>query len=83
LLRRDLLNEQTMTQLLKQAFDEVSALPPTEQDQVATWLLEELRSEKRWDALFASSQDILAKLADEAEAEIAAGQTEVLDPKSI
>ena len=32
-----------------------------------------------WDALFARSQDVLARLADEALAERRAGRTEILD----
>jgi len=55
-----------MTKLLKKAFDEASKLPEKEQDALARILLEELASERRWDALFAGSHDLLGQLADEA-----------------
>ena len=55
-----------MTQLLERAFTEASKLPETEQDAVASLLLAELESERQWGHTFASSQDELAKLADEA-----------------
>jgi TRAP-type C4-dicarboxylate transport system substrate-binding protein len=58
-----------MTQLLEKAFAEVSQLPEKEQDAIAQRLLAELASEKRWNDLFESSQDELARLADEALAE--------------
>lgn len=72
-----------MTTRLEQAFAEASKLPPTEQDQVADWLLAELESEKRWDKLFADSQDVLSKLAAEALAEHRRGQTQDFDPEKI
>ena len=58
-----------MTNLLQQAFDRASKLSQTEQDALATWLMEELESEREWDELFAKSEDLLAKLGEEALAE--------------
>jgi hypothetical protein len=72
-----------MTERLRQAFAEASQLPPDEQDVFASWMLEELRSEQRWQELFARSQDLLAKMADEAMAEHAAGKTLPLDPDTL
>lgn len=72
-----------MTDLVKKAFYEVSQLPPNEQDAFATWMLDELRSEQRWQKLFARSQDMLAKMADEAMAEHKAGKTLPLDPDNL
>jgi len=72
-----------MTQLLRQAFDEASHLPPDEQNSFAAWMLEELRSERRWDELFARSPELLEKLADEALAEHRAGKTLPLDPDTL
>ncbi len=69
-----------MTNALQQAFDEASKLSPSEQDALGEWIMEELASERRWDELFARSQDLLAKLAAEAAAEHAAGKTIELDP---
>ena len=72
-----------MTTRLEQAFAEASKLPPTEQDVVANWLLVELESERRWDKLFADSQEILSQLAVEALAEHRSGQTQDLAPEKI
>ncbi|MBM3943803.1 MAG: hypothetical protein FJ316_13020 [SAR202 cluster bacterium] len=65
-----------MTKLLQEAFDKILALPDEEQDAVAAWLLEELATELRWDQLFQSSSDVLARLADEALAEQSRGWTQ-------
>ena len=67
-----------MTRLLEQVIDEVSKLPATEQDAVAAILLEELASERRGSTSFAKSQDALAKLAQDALGEHAAGKTKPL-----
>ena len=64
-----------MTTRLEQAFIEASKLSPKEQDTLADWVLAELRSEKKWDRLFANSQEILSKLAAEAIAEHHSHQT--------
>ncbi|MBW1796201.1 MAG: hypothetical protein JRJ38_17575, partial [Deltaproteobacteria bacterium] len=55
-----------MTQLLEKAFKKASKLPEMEQNVIAKWLIDELESEKKWERLFAESEDILEKLADEA-----------------
>ena len=67
-----------MTKLLDMALSEVAKLPASEQDAVAALVLEELASEKRWSLSFAKSQDLLAKLAEEALAEYASGKTKPL-----
>lgn len=64
-----------MTQLLEKALTEIAKLAPPEQDAIATILLEEIASERRWAKSFEKSQDLLAKLADEALAEDQAGLT--------
>jgi hypothetical protein len=60
-----------MNSALQKAFEEVSHLPEDEQAEFAEWLLAELADERRWKKTFAESQDLLAKMADEALAEIA------------
>ena len=55
-----------MTQLLERAFIEASKLPDAEQGSFASLLLAELDSERRWAQAFASTQNQLAALADEA-----------------
>jgi hypothetical protein len=72
-----------MTDLLKQAFDEASRLPASDQDWLASLMLDTLRSEKRWNDLFERSQDMLEKMADEALVEHKAGRTLPLDPKTL
>ena len=67
-----------MTTRLEQAWTEASKLSPKEQDALADWVLAELRSEKKWDRLFANSQEILSKLASEAIDEYHSGQTQNL-----
>ena len=42
-------------------------------------LLDEIKSEQRWAASFASTQDLLKTLADEARAEFQAGKAKPLD----
>lgn len=65
-----------MTKTLEKAFAVAARLPASEQDAFAEFLLAELQSEERWTRAFASSQDELAKLAQEALAEYRAGRTE-------
>ncbi len=68
---------------LELAFAEATRLPPKEQDRLADWLLAELASERRWDRLFAESQEVLETLAAEALDEHNQGQTQELDPEKI
>ncbi len=72
-----------MTKTLQKVIDEVAQLPPDEQETFAAWMLEELRSEQRWNELFARSQDMLVKMAEEALAEHKAGKTLPLDPDTL
>lgn len=72
-----------MTELLKKAFEEASRLPASDQDWLATMMLDTLRSEQRWNDLFERSQDMLEKMADEAIVEHRAGKTLPLDPDNL
>lgn len=72
-----------MTELFKQAIARLKTLPANDQDAIATMILEEFEDEDRWDATFAKSQDVLAKLAAEAMAEYRAGETQELDPETL
>ena len=67
-----------MTKLMEKALQEVAKLPAAEQDAMAAIVLEELASEQKWAAAFASLQDQLAELAREALAEYNAGKTKPL-----
>jgi len=55
-----------MTKLLEKAFKRASKLPEIEQNALAKWVLEELDSERKWEAAFADSEDVLEKLGKEA-----------------
>ena len=68
-----------MTHVLEYALAAVAKLPESEQDILATLLLDEIKSEQSWSASFATSQDILKSLADEALVEFKSGKTKPLD----
>ena len=55
-----------MTKMLEKAFKEASRLSEIEQNAVAKWLLAELEDDRKWDKVFAESENTLEKLADEA-----------------
>ena len=71
-----------MTKLLKKALERASALPDDAQDAIASIILDEIEDEKRWRKSFATSQKALARLADQARAEIARGEVLPFDPAS-
>ena len=68
-----------MTKLLKTAFNEASKLTAIEQNAIGRWLLEEIKAEKKWEKLFAESEDVLEQLAQEALMEHKKGKTKDLD----
>jgi hypothetical protein len=72
-----------MTQLLQKAFEEANKLPEREQNALASLLLEEIESERRWDEAFAKSGDLLSRMAEEALEEHRAGLTQDLDPDQL
>lgn len=71
-----------MSKILDKAIAELKQLPEDTQDAIASDLLEMIRSEQRWDALFADprSKAALRRLAAEAEEQIAAGDFFDFDP---
>ncbi len=72
--------ESDMTKLLEKAFSEAAKLPAAEQDALATAVLSEIDADRRWDRLFAESEDLLRELAEEALVESRTGKTKPLDP---
>lgn len=68
-----------MTRLLQQAIEAARSLPASEQDAIAASILAEIEDEERWSTAFASSQDLLERLAREAVEEHRAGRTRPLD----
>ncbi len=55
-----------MTKLLQTAIEKLSKLPDKEQDVYAHFIIDELDAERQWDTTFASTQDHLAGMAEEA-----------------
>ena len=71
-----------MTQLMEKAFQEVSQLPEEDQKAIASIILQEIESERRWGELFAhpKSADLLSRMADEALADARAGRAKAGEP---
>lgn len=69
-----------MTELLKEAFWRAAQLSEEQQDAVASLILAELESERKWDEAFVGSQAPLAQLAAEAIADDDAGLARPLLP---
>ena len=69
-----------MNGLLKQALAEVDRLPESEQETIASLILEEIKDERGWDRRFAASQDLLGELARRARAEVNEGAALPFDP---
>ena len=72
-----------MTKLLTRAMTKISKLPERDQDALASWILDELKSEERWTKLFGKSQALLEEMGDEALQEDRDGKTEELDPDNL
>jgi hypothetical protein len=69
-----------MNRTLKEVIDAVSRLPETDQEELASAILQELQTEAKWQSALNDSQPALSKLAEEALEEYRAGRTETLDP---
>ena len=72
-----------MTELLERAIARLQTLPESEQNAIASMILDEIEDEQRWDEAFSRSPDILAKLAASAMAEYRSGKTQELDPETL
>ncbi len=72
-----------MTKLAARAWEELQGLDEAEQDRLAQMVLDEIESERRWDELFAESEDLLTELGDQAMADHRAGLTRPLDPDNL
>jgi hypothetical protein len=68
-----------MTQALSAAVATAAQLPEEEQDALAAILLEEMESEERWSTLFADSQNLLERMANEAIQDFQAGRVQPID----
>lgn len=68
-----------MTQLLEEAIAEVSKMPATVQDTIATLVLEELQDEAQWQTAFDQTSDAQwSAMIQQVQNEIDATQTEPL-----
>ncbi len=72
-----------MTNKLKKAFDAAAKLPPAEQDALAAAILEEVKVDGLWDAVFAKEPGTLERLADEALEDHRSGRARPLDPDQL
>ncbi len=70
-----------MTEWLERAITRLQTLPESEQNAIASIILDEIEDERRWDEAFSRSPDILAKLAASAMAEYRAGKAKNLPQK--
>ena len=70
-----------MSQLMEKAFSKARELPESDQEAIASIILQEIESEDHWEALFArpESADLLSRMADEALDGMRAGQARRLD----
>ena len=68
-----------MTKLLENAFNAASKLPEMEQNVIGRWLLDEIKADKKWEKLFAESENVLEQLAQEALMEYKKGNAKDLD----
>jgi hypothetical protein len=67
-----------MTALLEKALQQLEAQPPDTQDAIASQIIEALEDEA-WERSFATSHDVLQKMAQEAIAEDQSGEIRPLD----
>ncbi|MCX6382127.1 MAG: hypothetical protein NT023_22065 [Armatimonadetes bacterium] len=58
-----------MTQLLEKAYQRIAQLPESEQNTIASVILDELASEEQWNEKFAVSGDLLSRMAQQARLE--------------
>ena len=71
-----------MPTILEQALDELKTMPADAQDAIARDLLDLIRSERKWDQLFADprSEAVLKRLSVESDDEAANGRDFDFDP---
>jgi len=72
-----------MVPLMEKVIAETAKLSAEDQEAFAAFMLEELESERRWDDLFSRSQDVLARMAEEARQEYRAGLPKPVDPDQL
>ena len=68
-----------MSSLLDKALEKVTALPPEDQDAIASQILASLADEEAWKTRFTENRDVIRRMAQEALNEDEAGITLPLD----
>jgi DNA polymerase I-like protein with 3'-5' exonuclease and polymerase domains len=68
-----------MSSLLDKALEKVTALPPEDQDAIASQILASLADEEAWKTRFTENRDVIRRMAQEALNEDEAGMTLPLD----
>ncbi len=68
-----------MPSLLEKALEKIVALPPDEQEAIASQILASLADEKAWKKRFVEKRDVIRRLAREALEEDERGETLPLD----
>jgi hypothetical protein len=68
-----------MASLLEKAWEKVEALPPEEQEAIASQILADLADEEAWKKRFVEKRDVIRRMAREALEEDARGETLALD----
>jgi len=79
----EVLREVAVTELLERAIARLKTLSESEQNAIASIILEEIEDERLWDESFSRSPNVLAELAASAMAEYHAGETQELDPETL
>jgi len=69
--------------IVDEAIKELKSYSPVEQNKIAKWLLEELKSDRKWDNSFSESENILEQLANETLEEERKGETTVFEPEKL
>ncbi len=64
-----------MSRLLEKAVEKLVALPPDEQDAIASHILASLADEEAWKKRFSEKRDVIRRMAQEALGEDARGET--------
>ncbi|SMO40477.1 hypothetical protein [Gracilimonas mengyeensis] len=72
-----------MSETIEKALKEFSNLADDEKESFAAFILEEMKSEERWNELYKSSQKTLTNVAEEALKEYDAGKTDKLDTNKL
>jgi hypothetical protein len=68
-----------MSRLLAEALERVAGLPEEEQDAIASQILDSIADEDSWRKRFTEKREVLRRMAREALAEDARGETLALD----